>query len=140
METTKPPIFITSNYSRILARELRLQEKDLPSLLEGTGLAREVLLPGDETRLSGAQQLRLIQNAREISGSPELGLRMGRQLQPATHGPIGYLALSSQDLMTALLGYHDSANFRRACRRWYGVSPQELRQSQSLDVSVTAIT
>ncbi len=114
MGTTPPPIFITSNYSRILARELRLQERELPRLLQGTGLAREVLLPGDETRLSGAQQLRIIQNAREISGSPELGLRMGKQLQPTTHGPIGYLALSSPDLMTALQALGDFLPLRIA--------------------------
>ena len=114
MDTTNAPVFITSNYSRILARELRLQERDLPHLLRGTGLPQTVLLPGDETRLSGAQQLRIIQNARDISGSPELGLRMGRQLQPASHGPIGYLALSSPDLMTALLALRDFLPLRIA--------------------------
>jgi hypothetical protein len=297
-------MFISSNYARIVARELRLQERDLPRLLVGTGLSRQVMLPGDETRLTGVQQLRIIENARKIDPSPELGLRTGRHLQPSTHGPIGYLALSSLDLITALrslrdflplrigmvqlglersgpwlkcrlqlkiiaplvsermllecfalllqtlvesilgkpledarfefafrapayrkvygdyfhspslfsreqsqllvprelaytpntsgdpgsfslardlcqtlleqegsgyrairetlfaelaarhlresnlsvesiaalLGYHDSSNFRRACRRWYGVSPRELRHNQSLDVSVAALT
>jgi len=94
--------YITSNYSRILAREMRLQERELPRLLQGTGLPRQVLLPGDETRLSGPQQLQIIQNARLIDDSPELGLRLGRQLTPFSHGPIGYLVLSSPDLITAL--------------------------------------
>jgi AraC-like DNA-binding protein len=137
METTKPPIFITSNYSRILARELRLQEKDLPSLLEGTGLAKEVLLPGDETQLSGAQQLRIIQNAREISGSPELGLRMGRQLQPATHGPIGYLALSSPDLMAALLALRDFLPLRIAIAQ-LGLDMSGPWLRCSLEIRITA--
>jgi AraC-like DNA-binding protein len=137
MDTAKPPIFISSNYSRILARELHLQEKDLSRLLQGSGLSREVLLPGDETRLSGAQQLRIIQNARAISGAPELGLRMGRQLQPATHGPIGYLALSSPDLMTALLALRDFLPLRIA------ISQLELEMSErwltcSLDIRVAA--
>ena len=43
--------FITSSYSRIIARELRLQERDLPALLRGTGLPLHVLQPGDQTRL-----------------------------------------------------------------------------------------
>jgi len=32
--------FIPSSYSRIVARELALQERDLPRLLQGTGLAK----------------------------------------------------------------------------------------------------
>lgn len=108
------PFFITSGYSRILARELRLQERDLPLLLRGTGLPKEVLMPGDETRLSGSQQLRIIQNAREIDSAPELGLRMGRRLQPDTHGAIGYLALSSPDLLTALQALRDFLPLRVA--------------------------
>jgi hypothetical protein len=107
MSNEQQPIFINSNYARIVARELRLQERDLPRLLAGTGLAREVLLPGDETRLTVGQQLRIIENAREIDPSPELGLRTGRHLQPSTHGPIGYLALSSPDLITALRSLRD---------------------------------
>lgn len=33
----------------------------------------------------------------------------------------------SVEAIAALLHYHDSANFRRAFRRWYGVSPQQFR-------------
>jgi AraC-like DNA-binding protein len=117
MSEVSEPFFISSNYSRIIARELALQERDLDHLLLGTGLAREVLLPGDETRLSGPQQLRIIQNARRISGAAELGLRMGRQLQPAAHGPIGYLALSSPDLLTALRALRDFLPLRIAFAR-----------------------
>jgi AraC-like DNA-binding protein len=100
--TREARYYITSSYTRILAREMRLQERELPRLLQGTGLPRQVLLPGDETRLSGAQQLQIISNARHIDSSPELGLRLGRQLTPFAHGPIGYLVLSSPDLITAL--------------------------------------
>ena len=137
MDAKTPPIFITSNYSRILARELHLQERELPRLLQGTGLTQEVLLPGDETRLSGAQQLRIIQNARDISGSPELGLRMGRQLQPATHGPIGYLALSSPDLMTALLALRDFLPLRIAIAQ-LGLEMSEPWLKCSLEIRVPA--
>ena len=117
MDEATDQFFISSNYSRIIARELALQERDLDQLLLGTGLAREVLLPGDETRLSGPQQLRIIQNARRISGASDLGLRMGRQLQPSAHGPIGYLALSSPDLLTALQALRDFLPLRIAFAR-----------------------
>ena len=99
--------FVPSSYSRIVARELGLNERDLCTLLLGTGLSRDILLPGDETRLSGQQQLLVLENARRMADVPELGLRIGRQLQPATHGPLGYLALSSPDLITALISLRD---------------------------------
>ncbi len=99
--------FIPSSYSRIVARMLELQERDLGRLLEGTGLSRDILLPGDETNLTGQQQLRVLRNARRMLASPDFGLRLGRQLQPSTHGPIGYLALSSPDLITALRALRD---------------------------------
>lgn len=114
MPQTADQFFITSNYSRILARELGLHERDLPRLLTGTDLNENVLLPGDETHLSGPQQLRIIQNARRISGDPQLGLHLGRQLQPSAHGPIGYLALSSPDLITALRALRDFLPLRIA--------------------------
>jgi AraC-like DNA-binding protein len=99
--------FIPSSYSRIVARMLELHERDLGRLLEGTGLARDILLPGDETHLTGRQQLRVLQNALRMVDSPDFGLRLGHQLQPSAHGPLGYLALSSPDLITALQALRD---------------------------------
>jgi len=107
MAETEDSYFIPSSYSRIIARELRLQERDLPGLLLGTGLSREILLPGDETRLSGRQQLRVLYNAQRMEGSPDFGLRLGRQLHPSAHGPLGYLSLSSPDLITSLESLRD---------------------------------
>jgi AraC-like DNA-binding protein len=107
MTESRDSYFIPSSYSRIIARELCLQERDLPRLLRGTGLSTDVLMPGDETRLSGQQQLRIIDNGRRMLEVPEFGLRLGRQLNPSAHGPLGYLALSSPDLMTALESLRD---------------------------------
>lgn len=107
MTETQESYFIPSSYSRIIARELGLQERDLPRLLRGTGLSTDLLMPGDETRLSGQQQLRIIDNGRRMLEVPEFGLRLGRQLNPSAHGPLGYLALSSPDLMTALEALRD---------------------------------
>ncbi len=104
---TQPSFSIPSSYSRIVARELGLQERELPALLAGTGLPIEVLLAGDESRMSGEQQLTVLANARRIGRADDFGLRLGRRLDPAAHGPIGYLALSSPDLRTALRSLRD---------------------------------
>jgi AraC-like DNA-binding protein len=96
-----------ATYSRIVARMLGLLERDLSRLLEGTGLPSEILLPGDDTYISGAHQLRVLENGRRILASPDFGLRLGQQLQPSSHGPLGYLALSSPDLMSALQSLRD---------------------------------
>lgn len=44
---------------------------------------------------------------------------------------IGYLRDSSVSVeaIAELLNYHDSANFRRAFKRWFGVTPDQYRQS-----------
>ncbi|MEH6593334.1 MAG: AraC family transcriptional regulator ligand-binding domain-containing protein [Halioglobus sp.] len=99
--------FIPSSYSRIIARELGLQERQLATLLLGTGLSSSILMPGDETRLSGRQQLQVLDNGRRMSASPDFGLRLGRQLHPSAHGPLGYLVLSSPNLLAALESLRD---------------------------------
>jgi len=99
--------FIPSSYSRIVARELGLQERDLPRLLQGTGLSPDILQPGDETYLTGRQQLRVLDNAQRMLGAPDFGLRLGSRLNPSAHGPLGYLALSSPDLITSLESLRD---------------------------------
>ncbi|PLW68103.1 AraC family transcriptional regulator [Pseudohalioglobus lutimaris] len=99
--------FIPSSYSRIVARVLGLQERDLPRLLRGTGLPSDILLAGDESRLTGRQQLQVLANAKAMDHSAHFGLRLGQQLQPSAHGPLGYLALSSPDLRTALQSLRD---------------------------------
>ena len=38
----------------------------------------------------------------------------------------------SIDAIAALLNYHDNANFRRAFKRWFQVSPNEYRQQEML--------
>ncbi len=93
---------IPTTYSRIIARMLGLQERELPGLLQGTGLSTDILLPGDDSYMSGEQQLRILENGRRLMGSPDYGLAVGQQLQPSTHGPLGYLALSSPDLHSSL--------------------------------------
>lgn len=107
MAIEQNPFYIPSTYSRIIARELGLHEKELGRLLQGTGLSRNILLPGDDTHLTGRQQVLVLQNAMRMSETPDFGLRLGRQLQPSAHGPLGYLALSSPDPVTALRALRD---------------------------------
>jgi AraC-like DNA-binding protein len=95
-------LMVPSSYSRIVARELGMQERDLVPLLRGTGLSLSILLVGDETHITAAQTMRVLENAQQIMVAPEFGLRLGRRLQPASHGPMGYLVLSSPDVVTAL--------------------------------------
>ena len=124
------PRLIPSSYSRIIARELGLAERDLPRLLRGTGLSVDILLPGDETPINGEQQLQIIDNALGLSRFEEFGLRLGRQLQPGAFGPLGYLALSSPDLLTSLNSLRDFLPTRlpfvrlevREERRWLSCS------------------
>lgn len=107
MQRNSESFSIPSSYSRIVARELGLQERELPRLLWGTGLPISTLLPGDEGLLTGQQQIQVLMNARQISGVNHIGLRIGRQLQPSSHGPIGYLALASPNLRSALEALQD---------------------------------
>ena len=91
-----------------MARELGLQERDLSQLLRGTDLPKNILLPGDSSHVNAVQQMRLLENALQLSASPEFGLGLGRRMQPASHGPMGYLVLSSPDVLGALEAF---ANF-----------------------------
>lgn len=107
MEERATELRINSSYSRIIARMLHLQERELPALLAGTGLAAEILLPGDETYLNDEQQIQILANGHRLMHQPGFGLALGQQLGPASHGPIGYLSLSSPDLESALSAFAD---------------------------------
>ena len=94
-----------SHYARLIARELGLQAPDLGRLLPNTGLKVEQLLDED-TLLSAHQQIQLLSNALDISNDPAFGFRLGQRLTPATHGAMGFLALSSANLFEALQAIH----------------------------------
>lgn len=107
MQATANDFPIPSTYARIIARILCLQEKDLTKLLLGTGLPTDILMPGDETFITGQQQLTIIANGQRLMDTAAFGLRLGEQLQPSAHGPLGYLALSSPDLLSSLQSLRD---------------------------------
>lgn len=95
---------IPTNYTRLVAQELGMHTRDLPELLRGTSLTPESLL-NEDTRLTGAEQIRILDNGLQLADDPGLGLRLGRRLTPAAHGPMGYLACSSPNLLDALRAF-----------------------------------
>jgi AraC-like DNA-binding protein len=96
---------IPVNYSWLIARELGLAARQLPRLLKGTGLSVAKFLCED-CLLTTAQQVRVLRNAMTLSGQPTFGLRLGKRLTPATHGAMGFAALSSPDLLNAFRAIH----------------------------------
>ena len=62
--------------------------------------------PLDQLQPRRAQQVRILRNALDLSGQPELGLWLGKRLTPATHGAMGFVAYSSPDFLTALQAIH----------------------------------
>jgi len=92
---------IPSNYSRLIARVLELQEADLPTLLEMTQLNVDQFMQA-ETLLTAPQQIQILSNALRLSNDAAFGLRLGAKLTPPTHGAMGFLVNSSPNLLTAI--------------------------------------
>ncbi|MFA5633348.1 MAG: AraC family transcriptional regulator ligand-binding domain-containing protein [Porticoccaceae bacterium] len=89
------------NYSRLVAREIGIGEKQLPRLLAGTDIAVEAFMR-DDFLLTPRQQVRIARNAFELSADPSLGLRLGRLLTPESYGPLGFLACACATLGEAI--------------------------------------
>lgn len=98
-DTTAPNLpCIPSNYSRLIARELGLQIRDLPDYLKQTGLSTDKFLRED-TLLTTEQQVQLLNNALAITEDEAFGLSMGRRFTPRSHGVMGLLVNSSPNLL-----------------------------------------
>lgn len=89
-----PSMLFSAAYSRLLAHELALDEKDWGRLLEGTSLPATAL-GSNEHFISLQDQQRIIRNALAISTQPGLGLRLGSKLHLIAHGPLGVAASSA---------------------------------------------
>lgn len=119
--STDQPASIAVGYSRLMGRHLQLQEKNLHVLLKGSGLSVKELMD-DATLLTKDQQLQILHNAMEYSGDPAFGLDFGRALTPPTHGPLGFLANSSPNLLTAIKDFQSFIPARMSiirCRTEY---------------------
>lgn len=95
---------IPSNYSRLIARELGLQVRDLAGLLVDTSLTTEAFLEED-TQLTPRQQIQILHNTLALSDDEILGLRLGKRLTSPTHGAMGFLVNSSPNLLMAIKAF-----------------------------------
>jgi len=105
---------IPSSYSRLIARELELQESDLASLLDMTKFTIEQFMQ-EGAQITSLQQIQIIQNSLRLSEDEIFGLRLGHRLTLPTHGAMGFLAMSSPNLKVALQAFqtylHTQLNF-----------------------------
>lgn len=97
---------IPSNYSRVIARELELQTRELPKLLALTNLSIEQFTE-EEALFTPRQQIQILENAMRLTKHDDIGLRFGKRLTPTTHGAMGFLANSSPNFVLALQAFQD---------------------------------
>lgn len=95
---------IPSNYARIIGRELALNIRDIPKLLQFTSLTTKQFMQ-EETRLTAQQQIQVLHNGLYLSKHLDFGLRLGQRLTPSTHGAMGFLVNSSPNLLIALQAF-----------------------------------
>lgn len=84
-------------YSRLLARELRLDRAGQAALLAGTRLGPDDLVSLDQF-ISRGDQVTILRNALRLAARPGLGLEIGGRLPVAAHGPLGQLLAASPNL------------------------------------------
>lgn len=129
---------IPSNYSRLIARALELQVRDLPELLALTQLSIEQFMQED-TLLTSQQQIQILHNSLCLSKDEAFGLRLGCRLTPSTHGAMGFLVNSSPDLLTALKAFQAYAPTRMSFIRLELVTNEEwLECYYYIDFDVSA--
>ncbi|MQW92023.1 helix-turn-helix domain-containing protein [Acinetobacter sp. dk771] len=106
LETNPDIANIPSNYARLIGRELALNIRELPQLLQFTQLSPERLMQ-DETLLTARQLVQILQNSVALSEHADFGLRLGQRLTPTTHGAMGFLVNSSPNLLMALKAFQE---------------------------------
>lgn len=89
-----------ATYSRMIARELKLKEIAVQSLLSGSDLSPEDLFQLDR-KISAYDQYTLIRNGLLLSGNPAFGLQLGSRMPLAAHGTLGAAVVSAPNLRTA---------------------------------------
>jgi len=87
-------------YIQIAIRTLGHENISSERILEGTGLTPESLADGIHTNTE--QLIRVINNSRVASDNPAIGLLLGSQLHPSTHGSVGWAAINSPTLTGAI--------------------------------------
>lgn len=95
---------ISSNYSRVIARVLGLQVRQLPMLISQTEVTIDQLMQED-TLLTSRQQIQILHNALQMTDDKLFGLHLGQSLTPTTHGVMGFMVSSSPNLLVALKAF-----------------------------------
>lgn len=106
-----PGLQFPATYSRMVARELQLDESGLPALLEGTSLTPESLFRLDR-EISAFDQYAIIRNGLQLSGNPAFGLQVGSRLPVSAHGPLGAAMTSAPTLGEAFAAISRFHNLR----------------------------
>jgi AraC-like DNA-binding protein len=88
------------SYTHMIIKELVGENLSLDELLEGTAVSRKNITEIES--VPPVQFLRILANARRVTGSESLGLSLGVLLHPSTHGPIGWATINSPTLGDAV--------------------------------------
>lgn len=92
---------IPSNYTRIIARELGLNLREIPELIKFTGLTTQQFMQEDHL-LTPSQLIRILQNSLLMAKHANFGLALGKRLTSTTHGMMGFLLNNSPNLHMVL--------------------------------------
>jgi AraC-like DNA-binding protein len=91
---------ISPVYARVLVRELVKQGYPEAPLFVGTSLNRQQLNSGGN--ISANDFVQILENARQVSGNPQLGLLIGRHCNVITLGPVGAAMATAPTLRAGL--------------------------------------
>ena len=122
--------FFAPAYMRLLYRFLHLSPEQEHRLFQGTSVGADDLLAAEPT-INFAIQMQICRNALTLS-HPGLGLRMGRQLQLATHGALGIAMQNANSLDQALAVY---AEFGATRASFFDIGRTSHRSRHTLALS-----
>lgn len=96
----QPARMLPASYIQMTIRTLANEGISADKVLVDTGLTSDSLKDGDSATLD--QFVRFIVNTMAVSDDPAIGLRLGSLLHPSTHGSLGWAAISSPSLSSAI--------------------------------------
>lgn len=97
---------IPSNYTRIIARELGLNLREIPELIKYAGINTQEFMQED-LLLTPSQFIRILQNSILMAKHANFGLALGKRLTSTTHGMMGFLVNNSPNLHMALKAFQN---------------------------------
>ena len=100
MRTHAESLPMTAAYFSLIVRAYGRTERDRRALIAGTDVP-DTPLADPATEITLGQQLRQIRNANRAL-EPGWSLAVGARLHPATHGPIGFAAVSAPSVARAI--------------------------------------